>query len=295
MSLTKQENFNHPREQAVTIMRSTLTSEAWERNANFVQSLKSEIENHPISSHPVIEILNNCKIDNSILQGIHLEYRYAIVQVFTDALLAAQLQSRQLEPRLKAGSKMAPRFLLALNCLDEFGFRPGFDVDGYYLGNPQRAHYPLYETVLDDLDLTEAARRTYAVSSAATLVRQFLEESFGEYVEVTALLAVAEHEVILFTPPLRRATGRLGIDVNDGYYFVHGISDDDTADAADDDHASDLWHVLTQAVTEADYERIRKRCKRYIKLWSDFWDQQIAFITGSERDAEAGLETRRVR
>ncbi|CAE6867950.1 hypothetical protein R75461_08399 [Paraburkholderia nemoris] len=289
MSLTKHENFNHPREQAVTMMRSTLTSEAWERNANFVRSLKSEIENHPISRHPVIEILNNCKIDGSTLQRIHLEYRYAIVQSFTDALLAAQLQSRQLEPRLKAGSKMAPRFLLTLNSLDEFGFRPGLDVDGYYLGNPGCAHYPLYEAVLDDLKLSEAARRAFVPSSAAALVRQVLEESFGNYVDVTALLAVAEHEVILFTPPLRRATGRHGIDVDDGYYFVHGVSDDDTANAADDDHASDLWNVLTHAITEADYERVIETCKCYIDLWSDFWDQQIVFMNAPTRDTEHSI------
>jgi hypothetical protein len=37
---------------------------------------------------------------------------------------------------------MYPRFLLNLNILDEFGFRPGFDQDGYYSGNPEYAHYP---------------------------------------------------------------------------------------------------------------------------------------------------------
>ncbi len=30
---------------------------------------------------------------------------------------------------------MFPRVLLSLNVLDEFGFRPGTDLDNYYLGN----------------------------------------------------------------------------------------------------------------------------------------------------------------
>ena len=44
----------------------------------------------------------------------------------------AQYQTKQLEPRLHAGAKMFPRFLLSLNIFDEFGFRPGADRDGYY-------------------------------------------------------------------------------------------------------------------------------------------------------------------
>ena len=54
------------------------------------------------------------------------------MQTFTDALLMAQFQTKQLEPRLHAGAKMFPRFLLSLNIFDEFGFRPGLDKDGYY-------------------------------------------------------------------------------------------------------------------------------------------------------------------
>lgn len=105
---------------------------------------------HPVSHHPAIETLNNGEINKENLKRIHLEYRHAIVQTFTDALLMAQYQTKQLEPRLHAGAKMFPRCLLSLNIFDEFGFRPGTDKDGYYQGNPEYAHYPLFEDVLDD-------------------------------------------------------------------------------------------------------------------------------------------------
>ncbi len=42
---------------------------------------------------------------------------------------------------------------------------------------------------------------------------------------------MAEEEVILYSPPLRKATCAVGIDVEGGgYYHVHGISEDETAE-----------------------------------------------------------------
>ena len=92
---------------------------------------------------------------------------------------------------------MFPRVLLSLNVLDEFGFRPGTDPDNYYLGNPEYAHYPLYEDLLNDYGLSEKDRREYQPSKIADQVRNFLESSYDSYIKVVALLAVAEEEVIL--------------------------------------------------------------------------------------------------
>jgi len=210
------------------------------------------------------------------LKRIHLEYRHAIVQTFTDALLMAQYQTKQLEPRLHAGAKMFPRFLLSLNIFDEFGFRPGADRDGYYQGNPEYAHYPLFEDVLNDFGVTEEERRSYKPTSIAHQVREFLENSYNDYKAVSALLAVAEEEVILYSPPLRRATSAVGIEVEGGgYYHVHGVSEDKTAEAADDDHEEDLWFILMQACTEEDYIRLENLCLEYCDLWKKFWDVQM--------------------
>jgi len=275
MKSLKLADFNHPRQKAIALLRASLNTEQWEKNADFVQALRKEISAHPVSRHPAIRIFNSGIVDHQAMRHIHLDYRHAIVQIFTDALLAAQMQSRQLEPRLAPASKMAGRFLLTLNVLDEFGFRPGLDNEGYYKGNPFCAHYPLFEAVLDDYGVSVSDRANYRPSDIATEVRDFLQHSFGSYVEVSALLAVAEEEVILFSPPLRKATGSLGLEICDGYYYVHGVSDDETADAADDDHEDDLWYILTQAVTEDQYQRIRTISLRYCDLWVRFWDQQL--------------------
>jgi hypothetical protein len=176
-------------------------------------------------------MLNDGLIDKETLKHIHLEYRHAIVQVFTDALLMAQFQTKQLRTTFVIWFKNVSTLLLNLNILDEFGFRPGLDKDGYYSGNPQYAHYPLFEDVLNEFDLTQAERNNYQPSIIAQQVRNYLEESFDRYHAVAALLAVAEEEVILFSPALRQATSAVGFDVDSGYYFVHGVSHDETAEA----------------------------------------------------------------
>ncbi|AJB48512.1 MULTISPECIES: hypothetical protein [Acinetobacter calcoaceticus/baumannii complex] len=272
----KFENFNNPRKKALAGMKQSISAELWDKNLNFLTQLRAKIAQHPVSHHPAIETLNNGEINKENLKRIHLEYRHAIVQTFTDALLMAQYQTKQLEPRLHAGAKMFPRFLLSLNIFDEFGFRPGADRDGYYQGNPEYAHYPLFEDVLNDFGVTEEERRSYKPTSIAHQVREFLENSYNDYKAVSALLAVAEEEVILYSPPLRRATSAVGIEVEGGgYYHVHGVSEDKTAEAADDDHEEDLWFILRQACTEEDYIRLENLCLEYCDLWKKFWDVQM--------------------
>ncbi|MFH3627164.1 heme oxygenase-like domain-containing protein [Acinetobacter nosocomialis] len=272
----KFENFNNPRKKALAGMKQSISAELWDKNLNFLTQLRAKIAQHPVSHHPAIETLNNGEINKENLKRIHLEYRHAIVQTFTDALLMAQYQTKQLEPRLHAGAKMFPRFLLSLNIFDEFGFRPGADRDGYYQGNPEYAHYPLFEDVLNDFGVTEEERRSYKPTSIAHQVREFLENSYNDYKAVSALLAVAEEEVILYSPPLRRATCAVGIEVEGGgYYHVHGVSEDKTAEAADDDHEEDLWFILMQACTEEDYIRLENLCLEYCDLWKKFWDVQM--------------------
>ncbi|MGB9036906.1 MAG: hypothetical protein WCC23_00110, partial [Acinetobacter calcoaceticus] len=137
----KFEDFNNPRQKALQGMRNSIPAKQWDENLNFLKQLRNKIAELPVCKHPAIEMLNHGYLDKDTLTHIHLEYRHAIVQIFTDALLQAQFQTKQLEPKLHSGAKMFPRVLLSLNVLDEFGFRPGLGKDDYYLGNPEYAHY----------------------------------------------------------------------------------------------------------------------------------------------------------
>lgn len=268
-------DFEAPRRKAIAAMRGSLTAGMWDGNARFISGLRTAIRQHRVAVHPAIAALNSGVFPSTAMRRIHLEYRHAIVQIFTDALLMAQHMSHRLEPRLPPGSKMPARFLLTLNDLDEFGFRPGTDSCGYYAGNPEYAHYPLFEAVCDDLGISVAQRREYVPSPIAQQVRAYLEAAYADYDAVVALLAVAEEEVILFSPPLRQATKALGIDITTGYYHVHGLSTDDTAEAADDAHEDDLWVILNQALEPQRYAAIRVMCLHYCDLWDEFWTEQI--------------------
>lgn len=264
-------DIDQPREIAVEKLKKSIPKELWDTNEQFIAQLKNKIKNHPLANNPMIELLTNGHFNHQAVKNIHLEYRHAIVQIFTDALLMAQYQARQLEPRLPAGNKMIARFLLTLNVLDEFGFQPGTSTINYYQGNPAYAHYPLFEKVLNELNISIAERENYKPSQIAVEVRRYLEKSYDTYIAVVALLAVAEQQVILYSPPLRQATKSVGLNVEHGYYYVHGVSSDHTALAADDDHEDDLWFTLIQACTPDIYPSLEAMCMHYCDLWNRFW------------------------
>lgn len=269
---------NNPRQIAKLAIEASVPNYLWSENERFIADLRSRLKHHLVATHPAITTLNQGGFNREQMKRIHLDYRHAIVQIFTDALLIAQQQTRQLEPRLKPGSKMYARFLLTLNDLDEFGFQPGCDDSGYYRGNPHNAHYPLFEQVLDQFGISLAERQDYVPTSIANHVRMYLEHTYNDLCAVTSLLAVAEEEVVLFSAPLRENTKVLGIDVTTGYYVCHGTSDDAQAEADDDTHQDDLWYVLTQAITPSRYDEISRLCHQYCDLWVEFWNAQMCLL-----------------
>lgn len=276
-------DIDQPREIAVEKLKESIPKELWDANEQFINQLKTSIKCHALASNPIIELLNSGQFNHQAIKNIHLEYRHAIVQIFTDALLIAQYQARQLEPRLPSGTKMIARFLLTLNVLDEFGFQPGTSSTEYYRGNPAYAHYPLFEKVLNELNISIEERANYKPSQIAVEVRQYLEQSYDAYIDVVALLAVAEQQVILYSPPLRQATKSVGLNVEHGYYYVHGISSDTTALAADDDHEDDLWFTLIQACTPDIYQSVTSMCMHYCDLWNQFWLHQLELNAALKR------------
>ncbi len=169
--------FNQTRDTVVNKMKVSIGDKQWNENIDFIDLLKDTLKIHPLNRHPIIDALNDGKISRENLVKIHLEYRYAIAQIFTDALLMAQYQTRQLELRFQSGIKMYPRFLLGLNVFEEFGFNLN-SRDLNDIGNPDLARYPKFEKVLDELEVGSDARKRYIPSKSAKKVRQYLENSF---------------------------------------------------------------------------------------------------------------------
>ena len=268
-------NIEDPRSQALQAMAASLPTNTWNENAEFISSLKAKIKSHSLGNNKIIAALSDGKFGHEQVEKIHLEYRHAIVQIFTDALLMAQFQTRQLEPRLAPGEKMAPRVLLTLNILDEFGYTPGVSEIGYYKGHHEYSHYVLYEKLLNELGISAQDRNEHKSSDISKQVRAFLESTFNDYASIVALLAVAEEQVILFSPPLRKSVAHLNQDVTKGYYRVHGTTTDGDTDGADDDHEDDLWAALAQACTKENYDSLTSLCLSYCDLWDEFWNHQL--------------------
>ena len=265
-------------------IKRSVPSNVWLQNDEYIEQLYQQIRQHPISNHPAIAALNSSTFGEKALKEIHLEYRHAIVQIFTDALLMAQYQCRQLEPRLVSGQKMFSRFLLTFNVLDEFGFTPDGSPDGSYTGDPNNAHYPLYEKVLSDLGISHEMRENHLPSQVSNQLRECLELSYNDLSDVVALLMVAEEVVVLFSAPLRENVKALGTDIGSGYYYCHGTSSDTQAQADDDTHALDLKYVLAQSLRHEEYERVSKLCVKYCDLWVAFWDLQLNHLLVANTD-----------
>lgn len=267
-------SMDDPRENARQQMLDSVGMKQWVFGRNYASSLREIIFNHSVATNPMINAMNEGKFSFNSMKEIHLEYRHAIVQIFTDALLKLIFNCEQLDSQLKPGSKQPPRFLILLNVLDEFGFLPGLDNSGYYKGNPKYAHYPLFEEVLYEYDISDSDRLSYKPSDISTNVRQCLESCYDSVAELAAMLATAEIQVMLFSPPLRENTAKLGIDTNEGYYMVHGCAENGQEFANDDDHETDLWLLVAMLLKPEDMLTLETQVLKYCDLWDEFWLQQ---------------------
>lgn len=251
----------------------------WEKNVSDVNLIKEVLSEHQVFKNPAIQFFQNNQIPLKVVQDIHLDYRCAIVQIFTDALLAAALQSTQLEEKflLTAGIKMIPRFLLTPNFQDEFGI---FIKDNELIGSPRNAHYPLFENVLKTLNVSEEDIRHFSPTETAKALRRFLQDHYQDYLDIIALLAAAELQVVVFSPILRVMLDLNHIDTSSGYYFVHGASTDVESSANDDEHADDLWKCLCLAINFRPVSEIQAVLTHYLDLWDQFWTDQLKRVTG---------------
>ena len=137
---------SNPRAIAKQIMRDSIPEALRVENEAFFAALLQEIKNHPFSRNPAIAALNSGAFDKVALRDIHLDFHYAGVQVFTDAILIAQFHTRQLENRLGTKGKMASRFLLT-----EGGAQPIKRAPGR-VANPPQVSLVISTSVLCTID-----------------------------------------------------------------------------------------------------------------------------------------------
>jgi len=262
------------RENAVAEMIASVGQVKWDNNMQFLQRLISMVKTHKINQHPIVKSLESCDFSLQEMQTMHMEYR-AIVHIFTDALLMAQYQSKKVEKVMKPGSKAYARFLLTLNTLDEFGFYYKIGEPCYFQGTPQRSHLILFEELMTDMSITDQDRQDFVPSAATQKLKEYFLAAYDDYPLLLTLLAVAEEIVMIFSPVMRQNTGALGIPVEEGYYQVHGVSEDEENDACDDFHQNDLWLILAQGAGGYNQDILLQNTETFINLWEAFWTQNF--------------------
>lgn len=269
-------DFESPRQLARQMMRNSISKKQLKENEKFLDQLIPEIKQHPFTKNPALQAMSQGIFDRKSVLEFHLDFRYAVVSVFTDIIVLAQFYTRNLERRLGLEGKMAPRFLLTLNLLDEFGFRPGESKENqYFRGHPEASHPLLFDQVIKELGATPSIEKNFQPSQIAKIIRQYYESYFNNFMGLLALIGVTEEEAMVYSPPMRKASEAVGIDVNHGYYMVHGTTEDDDLNAADDYHQHDIWEILIQSMQAKDYQLVRQISLDTGNLWNQFWSYQL--------------------
>ncbi len=264
------------REKTKEQMIATIGQTSWDDNMQFIGLINQKVKNHRIHQHPIINSLEHSLFTLDELQTIHMEYR-EIVHIFTDALVMAQFQALKLDRTMKPGMKAYTRFLLTLNTLDEFGF--GYEIGKTALnfsGSPESSHLILFEGLMSELKITDEDRTVYKPSRVTSDLKRYFLSSFHDLHLLITFLALAEEIVMIFSPVMRKNCEKLGVPVNQGYYNVHGSSEDAVNDGSDDFHQNDLWMILAQILGDYDRTMLLEECDLFLDKWVDFWTQDFS-------------------
>lgn len=272
-------HHNLLRQDTTHLLRQSISNEDWLINSKKVASIKQDIGQHPLFNHSIIAKLNRGELSLPHIQFIHLEYQNSIVEIFTDALLMAQFQAKQLDEKIASSIKMQSRFLLSLNIIDEFGLSQGKQGNITSLNS----HFCLYKKVLLDLGISPQDELNHQYTDESQNLRNYLENAYESYPMLILLLAVAEQQVIAFSSALKSAVEHLGVDIEDGYYYVHGTTEEDSKNASDDLHENDLWLLLTHSLHLSSEPDLKQAALDYCNHWDDFWSKMSNFENNNTR------------
>lgn len=269
--------LDNSRRRCRELVRSLVPVDLWVQNERFADELKGIIRSHRISGHPLMSMLDEGKFSPEGMKRFHLEFRHAFAQNFTDALIQVMFTAGQLEARQGALGKVAARFLVQLNVLDELGFEAGKVESGEYAGDPRHAHYIEFDKVLGSLGISTAEVREYVPTSAATAARRTVEDVYGDHVALAAQLALAESVFTNFAGPwATNMKKRTDVATDQGYHAIH-VEHEGTF--IDDDHSEDMWFVLRQAIEPARYDEIRAKTSETLEVWARFCDSMLAIVS----------------
>lgn len=102
------------------------------------------------------------------------------------------------------------------------------------------------------------------------------DDAMTDLLEVAASLVATEMVALHFSPALRKNAEIFeSLDLDSGYFYVHGSSEDENTNAADDDHEDDLWYVIAQKLSPQQYLGFQRTIAWWMQKWGKFWDAQL--------------------
>ncbi|HET8932585.1 MAG TPA: hypothetical protein VFN67_04055 [Polyangiales bacterium] len=260
----------NPRKHCREIMESLVPAPIWAKNIAFSKELKAMIEGHRLAKHDLLTKFEHAEFGIAAMQAVHLEFRYAFAQNFTDALIQAMVTAEQLEPRQGALGKVTARFLIQLNVLDELGFLPNSEAGSDYAGDPHNAHYVQFDNVLSDIGLTREQVQAYTPSAAAIKARRAVDGVRADHALLSVTLAVAETIFTRFAGPWAKSVSVSSeVDTSKGYHAIHVEHD---GQFIDDNHSEDMWFVFRQVAEPDRYAEIRAHVASTLDAWAAFCD-----------------------
>lgn len=254
-------------------VQESVAPDIWEKNRRFGQNMQALLAKHPMSTHPLLDYMDNETLSKKASLQVHLEFGFAFAQIFTDAVCMAMATCGQLEVRLGPKAKTSARFLWGINCMDEAGFVPSNNGENF-VGNPLLAHYYQYMSTIEELGGSNAMIVEFQPSMATLKARKTFEDQYDSYLNTTAVLALSESIFDKFaTAWANNVEKSTEVDTTKGYHTIH--VEDDAGESIDDDHSEDGWYLFAQAVHPEVYQEVEDKMRSWLDDWYAFADHVL--------------------
>ncbi len=267
--------IENPREVSRQIIRESVDPETWRKNEAFTRKLEGIIKTSRLFNHRVLESWSRKEFTLASMMIVHAEVRAGFLEDFGDALIHLMTTTTSIERRLGARAKMAARFLIQLNVLEELGYKPTPLGKTGFSGHPGFSHYWQLGETLAALGHPEEMWATYVPSPEALAVKQSLRGNFDDHLRLAVVLAGIETAFIPYYDPWAVNTIAVSpTDIAGGYHSIH--VEDNTGAVVDEDHSEDSWYIVRQAVTPDRYAEIEAFLRDVLEVWARFVDMLAA-------------------
>jgi hypothetical protein len=267
--------IENPREVSRQIVRESVDPQTWRKNLAFTHKLEAMIKASRLFNHPVIASFARKEFTLASMAIVHSEVRAGFAEHFGDALIRLMQTTGTLERRLGAKAKMAARFLIQLNVLEELGYKPTPLGKTGFCGHPGFSHYWQLLETLTALGEPEAAWAAYVPSPEALAARETLLGNFDDHLRLAVVLAGIETGFIPYYDPWAANTIAVSqTDISGGYHSIH--VEDASGAVVDHDHSEDSWYIVRQAATPDRYAEIEAFLADLLERWARFIDMLAA-------------------